>query len=145
MTTHATNIIQADMPVMLTLTFNNHMQHAINTVKHRLNKVNEYYTDRIKPSLNKIFVVYEVSLELSEPLASDGKHFPRLHYHVLGIIKDPIEYHLHMGLLFMKYDIGYHTTLIKTPKQHELYKKYIRKQRKQWDSSQYNHFTYCKS
>lgn len=127
-------LLEANNEVMLTLTFNNRMQHIDLKVVNRLNRFREYYIGIIKPVLSKIFIQYEMSLELSEVLASEGSKFPRLHYHIKGVIKCPITYHLYMGE-FLRKDLGYHTTIIETKEDSAYYTQYIRKQRDQWKSS----------
>lgn len=131
-TNKLTPIMDIDTMVMLTLTFNDRSQYGHLTIPHRLNKFREHYTSHIKPQLIKCFNQFDMSMEISEVLASEGKKYPRLHYHILGTIKDPIVYHMTMGLFFNKYDIGYHNTLVDTPEKMAYYDMYILKQRAQW-------------
>lgn len=130
---HEKTILDSGTPVMLTLSPDNTHQFLRSTMCGRLNLFKEFYR-KILSSVFDLFTTYEGSLEISEALASDGHHFPRLHYHIVGVIRCPIKYLLMMGVLKNK-GTGYHTTIIKSPDDYTKYQSYIKKQRKLWERS----------
>lgn len=130
--------VQKNDTIMLTLTYETKDQHADCLIEHRLNKFREMFMGKVKPYLDKILHTgYEYCTELSEPLAWDGKQFPRLHNHIVGIIKCPITFLLVMGLYVKRLKMGYHVHILTDGDEEEYYKKYIRKQAKQWEESKY--------
>lgn len=131
--------IYKDQFIMLTLTFDNSVQKAEMTLRNRLRAFSDFiHKAEIIKRVSLIFNRYDMNLEISEPLASDGSKFPRLHYHILGDVRCPISYLLQMGQFKQKWNIGYHSTLINDASGYEHYDSYIHKQNEQWQSSIFN-------
>lgn len=120
--------------VMLTLVPKE--QHAELTIQHRLNKFSEDVR-KIRLHLCKMFKEFEGYVELSEPVASNGSHYPRLHYHILGRISSSITYLLTLGYFVERLSTGYHHTKIEDEKHYNAKYEYIIKQREQWKQSPY--------
>lgn len=116
--------------VMLTITLSNRLQHVSLKPQNRVKAVTNDFKTMVYPELIKVFKG-RYNLEISEVTAWDGKYYPRLHYHLCGIILNPVSYYLFLGYLTGK-DYGFHTTLI-TKDTKEYYKLYIKKQQKEWD------------
>jgi hypothetical protein len=130
--------LERGTPIMLTLSPDNTKQYSCFSVHTRLNKFNKNYHDDIEPIMDKIFIQYNMSLEITEQLCSEGnKYFPRLHYHLVGVVACPISFYLYMTELSVKHTTGYHIQVIDTKEDHQHYDKYILKQRKLWVESPY--------
>lgn len=118
------------------ITINPRHQFTHNSISNRINKSNviirELY-EILKTFLKEV----QINKEISEVLCSEGdKTYPRIHYHALGILKDPIECYLQCGYITDKYG-GYHIMPIETQEQHEYYVKYINKQSQLWKATKH--------
>ena len=97
----------------------------------RLKRISAQLTNNIVPYLDDFMGDYAVVTELSEAMASKGKYYPRLHFHILGYLACPIAMLLAMGdLTNMGY--GYHIINDLNGKEFDVKQEYINKQRKQW-------------
>ena len=115
-------------PIMLTLAPTDNTQYYHVLAKNRLIMFKANQSKTIEPILKQIFSEYTLNLEISETLASDGHKAPRLHYHIIGVVKDPFKMWMLMGELVHKHQIGYHIKVIESKEEHEYYNKYVIKQ-----------------
>lgn len=90
------------------------------------------FDDTVVPVLKNCMETFEWSIEVSEALASNGKHFPRIHFHVIGLLKDPVFFLLEIGYLMYTYSWGYHVIAGLTEEQFNVKLEYLCKQRKLW-------------
>lgn len=97
---------------------------------YRLKKLVNIYESSVQPLLKKSFRFYFMSTEISEPLSSNGKHFPRLHWHIYGELKEPIYLLFGLGELFSA-GLGYHIARLQTEEMKEEKQQYIGKQQAQ--------------
>lgn len=119
-------------PCFLTITMDNHGQHNDLLPKNRLKRVRTDFHEYVKPLLDSSFRDYDCRLEISHAMSSRGKYFPRLHYHVLGHILDPIELQLGLGYLCSKY-YGYDIWCNIKQKMWDEKQTYISKQHSHWE------------
>lgn len=98
----------------------------------RLQHVTNLLTNKICPAIDTFMESYEIVTEISEALASKGKYFPRIHFHVLGYLSCPISFLLSMGDLYHM-GFGYHIIGSLSKPQWTIKEKYIKKQKKLWN------------
>lgn len=133
-------ILVSDMLIMLTITLSNKQQYvSYKKTKSRTARVFEDYTTHIIPLLKDNAHAYEMCQEISEALSSEGKYFPRLHYHILIKIKNSVNLLMDLGHI-QDVGYGYHITTIENQEKLDHYKKYIKKQHKEWNESRYTMF-----
>ncbi len=119
--------------IFLTITFDNRDQKGhLLSFKKRIAHINTLYRENIKPHLIKCMTNYQCSLEISEALASKGSYYPRLHYHILGYLENPLYLLLTVGQLVQGRNYGYHIIANLTEKQFNQKLIYINKQTLQW-------------
>lgn len=124
-------------PIMLTLTLDNTLQYTrLKSPKTRLNRIRKDYDDILNPLFRRVFRQYKLSIEVSETLASEGKKFPRIHFHLVGYYFNTVELLVELGYLTHE-GYGYHITECNTPEKYEYYLKYIEKQHEQWIDSRF--------
>ena len=82
--------------IMLTLTYPDSKQYASLTINNRLNRFRQFFNDNIRPHLDALGH-HTYSMEISEPTASDGRRYPRLHHHIIMEIQKPIRMLLDNG------------------------------------------------
>lgn len=122
--------------IMLTLTPDNRRQYISVKPTTRLNKMNEDIGNILK--MFTCFKTYHGYREVSEPLSSEGsKFYPRLHYHFVCKVSDPIKMYLNLGYISEALGHGYHITLCDTKEKVDHYFEYIIKQQPLWKKSKY--------
>lgn len=122
---------------LLMITINPKNQFNKNCPKTRIEVFN-VQIGRIYKVLKKFLKDPKINREISEITCTEGDRFiPRIHYHAMGILTDPIEFYLQMSYLF---DIhgAYHTVIIESEEQKDYYEKYINKQSQYWKRSEYS-------
>lgn len=143
--TRLTPTITKDMVIMLTLTPRYQFEEQM--VKTRLHKFSDLWqsiknlhyqvTTKDQPLVGS-FLFQTSTIELSEPMSSEGnKHFPRLHFHIVGQIIRPIKFMLDLTRITTQNKIGYHFTVIDSKKKFDYYKKYCKKTWSMWKASPY--------
>lgn len=78
----------------------------------RLQKVSNIRDTVLVPLMKESLREWICNLEISEALASNGKHFPRLHYHIIGKIKNTFLLLHSLGAISYQNIIGYHIARI---------------------------------
>lgn len=106
-----------------------------NRSRSRVMTVIDDFETHVIPVLEESLSEFDWTLEISEAFASKNKHYPRLHFHVLGRISQPIYLLLELGYLFYRLDMGYHVIPNLNEEQFNQKASYLKKQRAQW--SQY--------
>lgn len=119
--------------IFLTITFNDRDQKAnLDSFRKRIRYISDKFRNIIKPKLIDCMDNFDCTLEISEALASKGSYYPRLHYHILGYLNNPIYLLLVLGYFYKKHEYGYHVISSLTEEQFKDKYKYLLKQREQW-------------
>lgn len=117
--------------LFITITTNDFIQHANLKPYNRLKKFTDAYFEDIKPILKYNLHSYHSVLEIGETMVTRGDKFPRLHWHILCKLKDPIGLLTDLTPLIGKH-FGYHIVSKLTEDEYKFKQDYMVKQREQW-------------
>lgn len=99
----------------------------------RLTHISHILKHWLIPALDDFMNDYIIVTEISEALTTNGKYYPRLHYHVIGELSCPISCLLHIGDWFVN-GIGSQVICQLSDEQYNQKLDYLTKQRKLWQN-----------
>lgn len=105
----------------------NFRRRQMNRLLHATKLVNNV----VVPALDDFMSEYQLVTEISEALQSKGKYYPRIHFHVIGVLTDVISCLMHMGDLY-HIGLGYHIISDLDTQQYNKKVDYMNKQVAHW-------------
>lgn len=126
-------------PCFFTITLPNTLQrHHLKVLHTRPFKIIKELSDEVIPYLKQAVSKYQLWIEISEAMSSDGKYFPRIHFHFIMNITCVISLLLACGKFF-EYGYGYNIYMLSTKKMLKSKTIYLTKQHAQWEEYMKNH------
>lgn len=139
--------IPSGSDVFLTLTFDNQHQFLASPgstrttpvkglmgyINKRIFNFTKYCDNNVWSIIDDMFESYDARLEMSEALASKGRYYPRLHWHLVGRVGNSIKYLFGLSVLY-DMSIGYHNVVLDTEEVKTEYMAYMKKQEEEWDA-----------